>query len=231
MVLLLASGTVSQPTGATALGQRQRYGSLSDGEPRSSPTCVNVVENGGFEQGPSDSDPWTLGGFTNVSEWRIHEGSFGVWLGGYGNADDTLQQLVAIPAGAEALNLRYWWNMQSLDDTETPYDFLYVTLQTAGGEVLRALEAMDNTDLRGSWIQSSFDLSEFSDTSLRIHFRCVGNAAFVTSYFLDDIELEVCGDLRTPTPTATPTPSPTPTPTVVIDEWRYLPLIWLGALK
>jgi len=183
------------------------------------PTCINLVVNGDFEQGWSNPDPWVLGGFTEISRQRPHSGYYGVWMGGYKNADDTLYQLVTIPADSlETVTLRYWWNMDSLDDDETPYDYLYVTLQTADGEPLAELEALNNTGVRDTWVQSTFDLSEYSGMSLRIHFHCTGNEQFITSFFLDDVELEVCGVSETPTPTPTSTIEPT--------HRHYLPLVW-----
>jgi len=123
--------------------------------------------------------------------------------------------------------------MHSLDDGETPYDHLSVTLRTSDGDLLETLEMLDNTYVRNTWTQSTFDLSTYGGSSLRIHFGCTGNEQFITSFFLDDVELEVCSDVETPTPTASPTatatPTFTPTPTIELREWRYLPLVWRDA--
>jgi len=192
--------------------------------------CVNLVENGGFEQGAADPAPWLAGGFTHVSEEQAHGGYYGMWMGGYREANDTLYQLVTVPSEADETNLSYWWHMQSLDDAETPYDYLYVTLQTADGEVLAELEILDNTDRRNVWSQSTIDVGALAGTTFRIGFDCVGNGAFVTSFFLDDVELIVCGPSETPAPTQTATPRPSATSTAVPGQLRYLPLVWLGPL-
>ena len=191
--------------------------SSQQGEQTSTPpTCFNLVVNGDFEQGVSEPDPWVLGGHAEVSDERPHNGYFGVWMGGYQNADDTLYQLVSIPDDAVTVTFRYWWNMHSLDDAETPYDYLHVKLQTADGQPLAEVETLDNTGVRNAWTQSAFDLSAYKGSSLRLLFHCTGNELFITSFFLDDVELEVCGDFETPTPTATP----------ALVERRYLPLVW-----
>ncbi|MDH7486816.1 MAG: hypothetical protein QHJ81_11135 [Anaerolineae bacterium] len=176
-------------------------------------SCIDLLLNGDFEQGPSRPDPWVLGGFTEVSDQRPHSGHFGVWMGDYQNADDTLYQQVTLPADAGTAELRYWWSMHSVDDIETPYDYLYVTLQAADGTPLAVLETLDNTAVRDVWTQASFDLSDYRGLSLRIHFRCTGNEQFNTGFFLDDVTLEVC-ESATPTPTDIWTPSATPTGTL-----------------
>jgi len=179
--------------------------------------CSNLLENSGFELGVSDFGPWVAGGFATVTEERAHSGYYGVWMGGYKSPSDKLYQAVTVPAGVNSVTLHYWWNMHSLDDGHTPYDYLHVDLQTADGQTLKPLAMLDNTYERDAWRESSFDLTGYAGESLRIHFRCSGNAQFVTSYFLDDIELEVCAGVATPTPTSVP------------RERSYLPLIWYGA--
>jgi len=176
--------------------------------------CSDLLENGGFEQGVSDWGPWVAGGFAHVTEERSHSGYYGVWMGGYKTPSDTLYQAVTLPAGVDSATLHYWWNMHSLDDVHTPYDYLHVELQTAGGQTLRTLATLDNTHERDAWREYSFDLTPYAGQSLRIHFRCSGNARFVTSYFLDDIRLETCVAVATPTPTSEP------------SQRLYLPLVW-----
>jgi aminopeptidase S len=147
-------------------------------------------------------------------------------MGGYRDASDTLYQLLAVPAEASSATLRYWWHMESLDDMETPYDSLHVTLRTADGELVELLETLDNTLVRSVWSQSTYDLTPYAGETLQIHFRCVGNQSFVTSFFLDDVEIEVCEQMDTPTPTTTPGADPTATPTVFTPVMRFLPLVW-----
>ena len=179
--------------------------------------CSNLLKNGGFELGVSDLAPWVASGFAHVTEERAHSGDFGVWMGGYKTPSDTLYQAVTLPADADSATLRYWWNMHSLDDLHTAYDYLHVDVQTEDGQTLEPLATLDNTYERDAWRESSFDLTGYAGESLRIHFRCSGNAQFVTSYFLDDIELDVCAGVATPTPTSEP------------RRRSYLPLIWHGA--
>ena len=230
-VVLLGSSLLMGASGALARSLLPERGSPSIEQEVSVRQCIDLLFNGGFEQGVADPDPWVLGGFAHVSEERSHGGSLGVWMGGYKNADDTLYQSVDIPSGVAVATLSYWWNMHSLDDTETPYDFLHASVRTSTGEPLAALETLDNTRERNSWSQSTFDVSSYSGTSVQIHFHGEGNPQFVTSFFVDDVELQVCGAPSTPTPTATSIPTPTATPTVARLEWRYLPLVRRDALQ
>jgi thermitase len=166
---------------------------------------LDAIVNGGFEDGGGMLEPWVLEvGHAYPSDQTPHSGQFSVWTGGYKNADDGMYQSVSLPYDLDSATLNYWWYMHTADDDVTPYDFLVVTLSDGQGALLQELALVDNTGQRDSWGQSSFDLSPYAGEQLRVHFRCLGNSQYVTSFFLDDISLAVCQ-----------------TPTNV-----YLPLIW-----
>jgi len=193
-----------------------------------SSSCVNVVENGDFERGVGTLAPWISKGFAVVSDQRVHSGSFAFWMGGYRNADDSLFQAVEIPE-AESVSLSYWWNMHSLEDVSAVHDRLVVSLKSESGEVIGVIDTRDNTGDSDAWAQAAFDLSPFSGMSVVLHISCQGDAENVTSFFIDDVELQACGELATATPTATvvasATPTSTPTATSSASHQTFLPLL------
>jgi len=192
-------------------------------------SCVNVVENGDFELGVGSLAPWVSKGFAVVSDQRVHSGSFAFWMGGYRNADDSLFQAVVIPE-AESVTFSYWWNMHSLEDVSAAHDRLVVSLRSDTGEVIDVIDTRDNTGDRDAWAQAAFDLSPFRGMSVVLHISCQGDAENVTSFFIDDVELQVCGEVATATPTATAaasaTPTSTPTATSTASHQTFLPLLW-----
>lgn len=181
--------------------------------------CNDVVVNGGFENGSADMSPWVPSGHAYVSEVWAHEGDFGLWMGGYPDALATVHQTVNLTGGGSTATLTYWWNMHSLDGSQVATDRLVVSLRTEEGEPLVELETLDNTGERGIWVQSTFDVGSYAGMDVQIHFGCTGDEQMVTSFFLDDIALEVCAEVGTATPTATPT--------ATLEErvLRYLPLV------
>jgi hypothetical protein len=193
-------------------------------------SCTDIVENGGFERSVDSWAPWVSKGFAVVSDQRVHTGNFAFWMGGYRNADDALFQSVVIPP-VQSATLSYWWNMHSLDDDAVARDLLVVSLRSVGGEVLEVVDTLDNTMDRDTWVQASFDLSDYRGMSLVLHMSCLGDGDHVTSFFIDDVELPACGDTVTPTPTATGVASATPTatPTFVAAHKCFLPMVWREA--
>jgi len=176
------------------------------------PTCFEAIANGGFEEGGGTTlelEPWVLEvGYAYLTDQPAHNGQFSVWTGGYKNAVDGFYQSVLLPHSLDSATLSYWWYMHSADDDVTPYDYLIVTLRDSQGGLLQELELIDNTGNRDSWGQSDFDLSPYAGEELRVHFRCLGNSQYVTSFFLDDVSLAVCQTLVN----------------------TYLPLIWQTGL-
>lgn len=205
---LLAWLVIAATTGIT--GSARSLGERTVFVPRA---CVNVIENGDFERGVDSLSPWASKGFAVVSDQRVHSGSLAFWMGGYRDADDSLFQWVVIPE-AQSVTLSYWLNMHSLEDEGAVHDFLIASVRSASGSVMRIVATQDNTGPRDTWEQITVDLSEFAGMGLELHMSCQGDGEDVTSFFIDDVELQACGDMATPTAT----PSPT--------SRRFLPLVW-----
>jgi hypothetical protein len=155
-------------------------------------TCNESLSNGGFESGTA---PWvqtSSGGFQLIDGTRPRTGSFSAWLGGYNNGTDTIYQQVTIPANATSATLRFWRYMTSQEGTTTAFDFLYAQLLNSSGGVLTTLQTVSNTGARNAWIQSTFDVTAYRGQTVRVYFKVTTDSSLTTSFFIDDVSLNVC---------------------------------------
>ncbi len=200
--------------------------------------CVNILENGGFEQPLGSSTGWLPGYIDPVgAEFSSEhaEGARSIRLGnppGAGTQDvvsySSVRQLVEIPATASTAVLN--WRHQSRsqegpsDNPVPPQDrqeliLLHPNLDTK--VVLRRWR-----EEVPSWQEEAEDLTKYLGQTFYVYFNAVNDANSTRTWmFLDDVRLFVCftGGAATaiPTPTATPIPligdAPTLTATVAVS--------------
>ncbi|MBI3957971.1 MAG: hypothetical protein HY328_04100 [Chloroflexi bacterium] len=197
--------------------------------------CVNIVENGSFEQPLGSSTGWLPGDGDPVGPVLSSEQADGLrsmQLGnppGVGTRDvvsySSIRQLVEIPLSASTAKLS--WKHQSRSQ-EVPSDgpvppqdrqeliLLHPNLDTK--KVVRRWR--ENVP---SWEPEEVDLIEYIGHNFYIYFNVFNDANSTRTWmFLDDVRLTVCYATAavTATPTATPlvgdtaTPTPTPVDTV-----------------
>ncbi|MBX3050881.1 MAG: hypothetical protein KF753_05370 [Caldilineaceae bacterium] len=192
--------------------------------------CVNVLENGGFEQPLGSSTGWLPGHVDPVGAVLSSEQAEGVrsiQLGnppGVGTRDvvsySSIRQLVDIPA--TALTAKLSWRDQSRsqegpsDNPLPPQDrqeliLLHPNLDTKA--VVRRWR--ENVP---SWQERTADLTAYLGQSFYIYFNVFNDANSTRTWmFLDDVRLYVCYAATATTSTSTPTPTPldgdTPTAT------------------
>lgn len=152
--------------------------------------CTERLTNGGFESG---STGWILGGDTIISNTQKHNGTYSAWLAGYNSADDTLYQTVTLPVSGTA-TLSFYWYMESEEGTSSAYDFMTVTLRSNTGTLLRTLVTLTNQSTpRATWNQATFNLgSTYAGQTIRVHFQATTDSSLATSFFVDDVSLNVC---------------------------------------
>lgn len=187
--------------------------------------ATEILINGDFEQYHTG---WTE--ITSVSVPIIqpapsgittHSGRYLAWLGGYNNADDQLYQNVTFPADLNSAILSFWYWSQS-QETAAGRDYFMLQLidPNTGHHYVEAfyIESLPPTN---AWRLASFTLTSdqinaIRGQTVRVRFRVVTNGSLLTSFFIDDVSLQINGPVvLTPTPTPTPTqhgPTPTPTP-------------------
>ena len=225
------TGTVSPTPTATVTGSPP---------PTSTPTatatpgvpCENILSHGDFEAGLLP--PWGTAGSTQVTTAHAHGGAHSARLGGANNAMDELFAGVELPPDATSITLSYWWYVESTDP-DPQADLLTVLVGGPGGEVV--VETLTSGSAKDAWHQTTFDLSSYAGQQVGVMFHAETNQADPTSFYLDDVQVQVCGAgisgwriylplvlkgaaqaVPTPTPTATPGPGQVIL-TPVADAW------------
>jgi len=67
-----------------------------------------------------------------------------------------------------------------------------VEVRNTSGTVLATLETLANTSTTGTWQQSSFALPDFIGETIQIAFHGTTDGSDFTSFYIDEVELEVC---------------------------------------
>jgi len=146
--------------------------------------------NGNFETGGLDG--WETLGFTHIVTDTRHSGQYAVLMGGQDNANDELCQLVMIPADTISARLCYWWYVTT-EQTTHPRDYLYLEIRDARGNFLANLDSVSDGDPLRRWSPSpSFDLTSYAGQALKVCFVCQTNDMMPTSFYIDDVSLDVC---------------------------------------
>jgi hypothetical protein len=195
------------------------------------PACCDILEDGGFED--TGSTAWHWGGLAErvdgTSNPLPHAGIYEAWLGGYDNAADQIYQELTIPSGVISATMSYWWAMETRE-LDHPHDYFYAEVYDSEGTLLETLETRDDGDIAGAnWqFSSGFDLLAHAGESIRISFRVVNDGTNFTSFYVDDVVLQVCGGGYCE-PTVTPTVATTWTPTPEGYHSILVPLIIKGS--
>jgi hypothetical protein len=149
--------------------------------------CENTLPHGDFEAGLVR--PWVGQGGTQVTTARAHGGSSSVLLGGANGAAHELFASVDLPSDATSSTLSYWWYV---DTTETAPDADRLTVLVTGPDSDVVLELLTNDSPPSAWHRSDFDLGAHMGQSVTLTFFAHTDDANVTSFFVDDVEIEVC---------------------------------------
>ena len=105
-------------------------------------SCLELVQNGGFEQGAAGWQTFSAQGYDLISNFNPHTGSLGAYMGGVNNADDRLSQALTLPAGT-TLTLKAWWYLATAETADT-FDTLTIALTAADGTPLSTLATLGN---------------------------------------------------------------------------------------
>jgi len=176
--------------------------------------CSDLITNGSFETG--NFSGWTTIGGPWTASYLSHDGTYSAVVGGANGADDTFYQQVTLPATVDSASLTYWWYIYTEEGLGSPTDYLDVQAQDAEGTVLANLATLNDQSLSDTWQYTYIDLTSYPSLfgrTIRIAFRGVTDESYFTSFYIDDVQLNLCAE---PTPTATPTA----TPTCAIDGWE-----------
>ena len=157
--------------------------------PSSTPTGANLIQDGSFEV---NSSAWIFGGADHPrrSTTQAHSGSYSLKLG-YSSGQQgtsTAYQLVTIPAGIKSANLSFFYWPVSNDSST--YGWQEANIVDSNGHVLQQL--FQNTTNDQTWIQMTFDLSQYAGQTIGIQFLDNENSnggAYYTYMYVDDVSL------------------------------------------
>ena len=152
------------------------------------PTCENTLPHGDFEAGILP--PWGSVGETQVTTARAHGGIRSVRLGGANHAGAEVFAGVELPPAATSMTLSYWWYVES-SDPDLDADIMVVVVGDEGDEM--AIEFLTNGSPRNAWHQSIFDMGSYAGRFAGVTFHVETNEASPTSFYVDDVQVQVCG--------------------------------------
>ncbi|MEI6209376.1 MAG: hypothetical protein WCP20_21565, partial [Desulfuromonadales bacterium] len=162
--------------------------------------AANIIQNPGFESGSSS---WTQ---ATTSIYRLIYGpADGFHLGNnstYGfvffsedNLVAKVYQDVTIPASAATATLDFYYNISTKETTASSQNdyFLVLAAEPPTSTTATIITALSNLDKTGGVYKHSgiFDLSSYKGKTIRLQFGVVSDAANTTTFFIDDIYLDV----------------------------------------
>jgi hypothetical protein len=158
-------------------------------------TTTQIIGNPGFENGSTNTAPWTLtsGVINNSASEPPHSGSWDAWLDGYGTTHtDTALQQVTISSTATAATLTFFLHIDTAEtSTTTAFDTLTVQVRNSSGTVLSTLATFSNLNHATGYSQKSFNLLSFKGQTIQIFFKGVEDSTLQTSFVVDDVNLNV----------------------------------------
>lgn len=160
------------------------------------PLCVSsygqLIANGDFSTG--DATGWTVSRSNGSAPIvQPYGGSdYGAYLGRYNSNQDQMYQVVcpATPADYASLSFRWWMTTEETSTTEA-YDFLYVRVRDANGNLLQTLKTITNRSPRESWYYEYFDLRAYAGQTIRISFEAINDFILPTHFWIDNVSFAV----------------------------------------
>jgi len=158
--------------------------------PPCSPSYGQMLTNGNFSTG--DDTGWTTSR-TNCSAPIVepYGSDYGAVLGRCHSNQDVMYQFAcpATPADYAALSFRWW--VTSYDSPYGDYDYLYVRVRDADGNLLQTLKTLTNRSPQGQWYYEYFDLLAYQGQMIRISFEASTDPSGETYFWVDDVSFYV----------------------------------------
>jgi hypothetical protein len=156
---------------------------------------TELIVNGGFESGTSS---WTVAGGAGAYSQggSARSGTNYLWLGGLENEVDSAYQTVSIPANATSATLSFYYNITSDEDLSGAYDTFTATIRNSGGSLLATVGNWSNINQDTGpgnpyYHLATYNLLPYAGQIIRIQIGSANDATFVTSFYVDDVSVQV----------------------------------------
>jgi len=154
-----------------------------------------LIGNPGFENGSTNTAPWTTtsGVVDSSTGEAAHSGTWKAWLCGYGSThSDNIVQTVTIPSTVTTATLTFWLHIDTAETTTTSaFDTLQVQIRNSGGAVLATLATYSNLSKNTGYAQKSFDVSAYKGQTIQVFLVGSEDSSLQTSFVVDDFALNV----------------------------------------
>lgn len=171
----------------------QSYGLAyaASSQPDLSGGCSEATGNGGFE---TDTSGWVLSGSAaRTAAPAAGHGSFSLGFGGSTSQNDTAYTEVAIPTDATVAEWRYWWWMNTNEGPAHSYDHFYAEVRDTSNAVLAVFDQRSDGWTPSQWLrQENVDLTPWAGQTVRLAFYATNDVLYSTSFWVDDVSLEIC---------------------------------------
>jgi len=156
---------------------------------------VQLIGNSGFENGSTNTAPWTTtsGVVDSSTGEAAHAGSWKAWMCGYGSTHtDSIVQTVSIASTATTATLTFWLHIDTAETTTTSaFDTLQVQIRNSSGAVLATLATYSNLNKNTGYVQKSFDVSAYKGQTIQVYLVGSEDSSLQTSFVVDDFALNV----------------------------------------
>jgi hypothetical protein len=181
-------------------------GGTPDGGTDCATETVDLLKNGDFEDGPGvDWVEFSSGDFplivaegdpTLPDEFVVTPASapFMVYLGGYDEAADRIQQDIAVPPEATDLKVRVAFRVDTEETATSAFDNTFLEIvSTENGAVLEELANVNNADDTDDEFVVTDDIplaGDYAGQTIRFQLRTTTDATLDTDFFFDSLVLE-----------------------------------------
>jgi hypothetical protein len=154
-----------------------------------------LIGNPGFENGSTNTAPWTTtaGVVDSSTGEAAHSGTWKAWLCGYGTThSDNIVQTVTIPSTVTTATLTFWLHIDTAETTTTSaFDTLQVQIRNSSGAVLATLATYSNLSKNTGYAQKSFDVTAYKGQTIQVYLVGSEDSSLQTSFVVDDFALNV----------------------------------------